>query len=135
MSNWAIAVLPLVGVVIGAVLQFYLSRTTERENRVELLQAEAYSDYLRAVSAAAHARSDDDVAAARRAAADAKAQIAVYGSASVVGALAGFENAGAAIVNESSRSAFTSLVLAMRPAKSRVAEEDIRLVLMGYDNR
>lgn len=135
MDNWAIALFPLAGVVIGAMLQFLLSRTRERENRAELLQAEAYADYLRAVAAAAHSRSNEDLAAAFRGAADAKARIAVYGDTSVIRALARFEIAGATIANEASRSAFIDLVLAMRPSRSIVAEEDMRLVLMGRDDR
>lgn len=59
MGAWAIGILPLVGVVLGAALQFWLSRAAAREQRAETLRSQAYADYLRAVAAAGHLRSDD----------------------------------------------------------------------------
>jgi len=94
MSNWAIGVLPLVGVIIGAALQLILSRAAEKERQVQTLRTEAYVDYLRFVAAAAHLRSDEDLRDAERDAANAKTRIAVYGSSQVIGALAQFEKAG-----------------------------------------
>lgn len=79
MDRWAIAILPLVGVVLGAALQFWLSRAAAREKRGADLRSQAYADYLRAVAAAGHLRSDEDLRDAHRDAADAKARIAVYG--------------------------------------------------------
>lgn len=82
MNDWMIAILPVLGVILGAALQFWFSRTAEREKHAATLQSQAYADYLRAVAAAGHLRSDEDLRDAHRDAADAKARIAVYGSAS-----------------------------------------------------
>ena len=76
MDKWAIAIFSLVGVVVGAVLQFWLSRTAQREKHAANLRSQAYADYLRAVAAAAHLRSDEDLRDAHREAADAKARLA-----------------------------------------------------------
>lgn len=131
MNNWIIGVLPLVGVILGAVLQFLLSRAAEKGKHIAALRSEAYSDYLRAVAAAAHLRSDEDLVVALKAAADAKARIAVYGSPSVVKALARFEESGPVLSNSRSAEVFVELVFAMRPSREVVSSDDIRLVLLG----
>lgn len=123
--------LSLVGVVLGAGLQFLGSRSAERVSRGEGLRAAAYSEYLRAVAASGHARSDGDLSDARRDAADAKARIAVYGSATVVGALARFEQTGAALATQESQKTFVTLVSQMRPEGEGVAPRDLELVLFG----
>jgi len=131
MDAWAIAILPLVGVVLGAGLQFWLSRTTAREQHTATLRSQAYADYLRAVAAAGHLRSDDDLRDAHRDAADAKARIAVYGSADAIRALARFEQAGAILSDGPAAKAFISLVSAMRAGGSTLAENELELLLLG----
>src|SRR5437867_3448794 len=116
MNGFGIAILPLLGVVLGAALQFWLSRASEEKKRIETLRAQAYADYLRAVALSAHLRSDEDLRDAHLNAADAKARIAVYGSVPVLKALAEFEEAGAVLSNGRSKNAFVALVSAMRPS-------------------
>lgn len=131
MHDWVIAILPLLGVMLGAALQFWLSRAADGEKHTEGLRSQAYADYLRAVAAAGHLRSDEDLRDAHRDAADAKARIAVYGSASVISALARFEENGAVLTNGPPAVAFVSLVSSMRPSGATVADRDLRLVLLG----
>ncbi len=131
MDNWAVAILPLAGVVVGAVLQFWLSRTAEREKHAADLQSHAYADYLRAVAAAAHLRSDEDLRDAHRDAADAKARIAVYGTVSVIGALSRFEETGQVLHEARSRRAFLALVSSMRSGGNAVPDRELELVLFG----
>lgn len=52
MSDWAIAILPLLGVLLGAALQFWVSRASDQQKHTEDLRSQAYADYLRAVAAA-----------------------------------------------------------------------------------
>ncbi len=94
MIGFGIAILPLLGVLLGAALQFWLSRASEEKKRIEALRSQAYADYLRAVALSAHLRSDEDLRDAHLNAADAKARIAVYGSVPVLRALAEFEETG-----------------------------------------
>lgn len=131
MSSWAIAILPLLGALLGASLQFWFGRMAEREKHAEGLRSQAYADYLRAVAAAAHLRSDEDMRDAHRDAADAKARIAVYGSASVISALAQFEEAGASVTNDPAAAAFIALVSSMRSSRATVPDRDLRHVLLG----
>lgn len=130
MDTWAIAILPLVGVVLGAALQFWLSRAVEREKHADALRTQAYADYLRAVAAAGHLRSDEDLRDAHRDAADAKARIAVHGTTPVIEALARFEDVGAVLSNDRSGRAFISLVSSMRSG-DKVADRDLEVVLLG----
>ena len=104
---------------------------TPLREKSSALRAEAYADYLRAVAASGHLRSDDDLVAAFRSAADAKTRILVYGSAEAVAALARFEEAGATLGKEHSVAAFVGLVSAMRASNAAILERDIRLVLLG----
>lgn len=126
MEPWAIALLPLVGVVVGATLQFWLSRAAAREQRAEALRSQVYADYLRAVAAAGHYRTNED-----RDAAEAKARIAVYGTAEVIRALSRFEAGGAVISDGPGARAFVALVTAMRPAGGAVPNDALELLLMG----
>jgi len=131
MNTWTIAILPLFGVVVGATLQFWLNRAAAREQRGDTLRSQAYADYLRAVAAAAHLRSDEDRRNARRDAADAKARIAVYGSAEVIKALSRFEEAGAVITDGPAAQAFVSIVSNMRPGGGAVPNHELELLLLG----
>jgi hypothetical protein len=131
MDSWVIAALPLIGVVLGAGLQFLFSRTAAREKHVETLQSQAYVDYLRAVSAAGHLRSDEDLRDAHRDAADAKARIAVYGSSEVINALSRFEEVGAIVSDGPGATAFVALVKAMRSKAGAVTDRDLELLLLG----
>lgn len=131
MSEWITALLSLLGVALGAGLQFASSRAVERARHGEELQARSYADYLRAVAAAGHLRSDEDLRDAHRDAADAKARIAVYGRAPVVQALARFEQTGAVLSNPESCAAFIALVGSMRGPGEAVTSRDLEVVLLG----
>jgi hypothetical protein len=135
MSDWTVAALPLLGVVIGAALQSWFGRSAEREKQLETAKSQAYADYLRAVAAAAHSRSDEDLRDALRAAADAKARIAVYGGSEVISALARFDESGANLGSAASRATFVALVTTMRSTSPTAQERDIETVLFGVERR
>jgi hypothetical protein len=128
MNEWT-AVLPLFGVVIGATMQYWLSRSAESRKQIQLLQSQAYVDYLRAVTKAAHASSPDAARLANVEAADAKARLAVYGTPGVIAALAKFEEEGAVLDNPRTRAAFVALVGAMREKQGKAQANDLSLVL------
>lgn len=131
MSAILTAALSLIGVVIGATLQYFFSQSAEARKQLHLLQSQAYVDYLRAVTKSAHATSPDSARSARIEAADAKARLAVYGTSPVIAALARFEEAGAVLDNPTAIAAFVALVGAMRHNDSAEAG-DLRLVLFGH---
>lgn len=130
MTTILLAVLPLAGVVLGAILQHWLSRNAEDRKQLLTLRREAYVDYLRATTKIARAKDSDAAWDARTALVDAKARIAVYGTTSVLHAMSAFEATGAAIRGEEGRRAFVLLTAAMRevePADSA----DLQLILLG----
>ena len=131
MEPWVIAILPLLGVVLGVALQFWLGRTGAREQYEETLRFQAYADYLRAVAAAVYFRTDGDSLDAQRDVADAKARIAIYGSVKVVEALSRFEEAGAMISDGPGTQTFVALVSAMRPTGGAVSNRVLELILIG----
>jgi len=130
MNEWT-AVLPLLGVVIGATMQYWLSRSAESRKQLQLLQSQSYVDYLQAVTKAAHAGSQDAARLAVADAADAKARLAVYGTSGVIAALARFEEAGAVLDNPRTKAAFVALVGAMRQKRGAAQANDLGLVLFG----
>jgi hypothetical protein len=130
MNGWT-AILPLIGVAVGALLQHWLSRNAEARKQLQLLQSQAYVDYLRSVAKVAHATSVDVRRSALTDAADAKARIAVYGSASVAQALAAFENAGPQLDNPRSIARFLAVVAAMRTHTGEATTDDLETLLLG----
>tara|TARA_X000001316_G_C919643_1_gene33751 strand:- start:719 stop:1138 length:420 start_codon:yes stop_codon:yes gene_type:complete len=111
-----IATLPIVGVVVGALLQFWLSRHQRRKDTLAEMQTRAYVDYLRAVADSAQAtrRNGPDSSELFARAADAKTRICIYGDRAVVIALSDFEAAGAKLITEEGFNAFLNLVSEMR---------------------
>lgn len=131
MQTWSLAILPLIGVMLGAALQFWFSRSAERNKAIEALRAQAYVDYLSGVASLAHVVNADDVRLANRCLADAKARIAVYGSSQIIGALARFEESGAILARGQDVKPFLSVVASMRSELPFVAEQDLELLLLG----
>ena len=130
MNQW-IDVLPLVGVVIGAAMQYWFSRSAEVRKQIELLQSQSYVDFLRALTKSAYANSAEAIRSALADAADAKARLAVYGTSDVIVALARFEEAGAVLDNPQTKAAFVTLVAAMRQKRGAANATDLELVLFG----
>lgn len=131
MSEILVAAVSVASVVVGAVLQFRLSRSGERLKRLDSLRARSYADYLRSVAMAAHCIIDDDLRKACRLSADAKSRMAVYADRPVLRAMAEFERAGSTLNNDSSWDAFTAVVEAMRGPVEGVDADTIQLLLRG----
>ena len=104
-------VLPLVGVAVGAGLQFLFGRSLEASKQLKASKAQAYADYFKALAlAATKGRSPDTL----NLAADSKTRICIYGSAEVVNRIGAFEEAGAIVASDEGRAAVVALLRAMR---------------------
>jgi hypothetical protein len=123
------ALLPLIGLIVGAALQYWFTTAAESRKQLRLLQSQSYVDYLRAVTKAAHAGSQDVRRIAVADMTDAKSRLCVYGASEVIAALARFEKVGVVLDNPHSQAAFVSMVNAMREGKTE--EEDLKLVLFS----
>jgi hypothetical protein len=128
-----LAVLPLLGVILGAYIQHIFARSKQRTEQIELRRNEAYADFLRGIAALAHNRSrtPSDMSLV----ADAKSRIAIYGSSEVVVRLGKFEEAGANLAQLDAVDAFLSAVEQMRregfSSASALDMRFIRLLLFG----
>ena len=128
MSAWT-AILPLVGILVGAILHHWFSRAAETSKQVSLLRSAAYVDYLRAVARLAHSSTSEERSTALLGASDAKARIAIYGTTPVVRALARFEEGGPVLDNADSMQRFVEFVSAAGVSNASPAE--LKLVLLG----
>jgi len=126
-----IALLPLLGVVIGASLQFIFGRNLETRKLLVLQRAQAYADYFKGFSGLAQKRNSDDLSLV----ANAKTRICIYGSKSVVRALAAFESKGASVSTADGSTALMALLHAMRldvaQETTGIPLEDMSRVLLG----
>jgi hypothetical protein len=58
-SSFVIAALPILGVVIGASLQCFFSKSTETRKQLAMLRTQAYIDYLRCFAEIKHTGRDN----------------------------------------------------------------------------
>lgn len=92
METILVAALPLLGVLIGAALQYFFGRQMEIKRAIQMNKIQAYSDYLRSFSKlAGPSPGPQDLVDFI----DAKTRICVYGSVNVIRALGEFERGGA----------------------------------------
>jgi hypothetical protein len=133
MTAVLLASLPIVGVAVGAILQYLFSRNAEDRKHLLVLRREAYADYLRAVAAVGFAKDRESILQARAALAQTKARIAIYGTQSAVAALARFEETDCNLKHQSACAAFVTLATCMRESDP-VSPTDLRLVLLGAES-
>lgn len=131
-----VAILPILGLIIGASLQYFFTRYLENQRHHRELRTQAYLDYLKSISELAHL--NDPQGSQERdlfaKVADAKARICLYGSEGVLRAFALFEKLGATITSPMQQKAFVGMVLAMREDSGSTyvsSTEDIEMLLLG----
>lgn len=130
-------ILSLVGLVLGAVLQFLFTRHLDGKKHQRALRARVYADYL--ICVAEHANSGvlritPKACAVALKAADAKCRICLYGSLETIEAFAEFERLGANMRTEAQHLAFSKIVRQMREDSSKkdgVPLADLEVVLLG----
>jgi hypothetical protein len=136
-STGITAAASLLGVAVGASLQYLYGRSGEAKRHERELRLNAYSDYLRSVGEMETLSTGGD--AAQRSdiigrAIAAKARVCVNGSAAVVKALSRFEGeSGQGLTPEKRRSllAFIVTVRTEMGATGEVTEADIDAILFG----
>ena len=132
--------LPLIGVVIGAFLQYWFSKASEERKRRQNLQTQSYVDFFRSVSGIDIAQKYADKSKEQEFTVlltDAKARIAIYGSKEVIKTIASFWRAGARIETPEQSQLFVAICQAMRkdslPKNQEVPDKDISQLLFGTD--
>jgi hypothetical protein len=130
------AILALLGVLIGAGLQYLFGRTLESRKQLALQKSQAYADYFRSFAAlAAHGQTKESLAGA----ADAKTRVCIYGSPDVMRRLVEFENLGSAADSDESRMVIARLCKDMRRdigmKDAGLDEHDLYRILFGRAGR
>lgn len=132
------ALLPLIGIIIGAFLQYYFSRHLENVRIQREARIQAYTDYLKSICELAFPNqgesTDGSVINARIA--DAKCRICLYGSRKAITAFALFEERGASISTPEQYNAFISMVKIMRKdsvKSANVSIDQLGLILFGLN--
>ena len=132
------ALFSFLGVIVGATLQYFLSRHLDDQRHRRELRTKAYTDYLRCVCEHANQLASQRQSTEGRElgtrTADAKCRVCLYGSPSVVQAFAAFERLGAAMNSREQCAAFTRMVSIMREDSSgrdEAASSDLEVILLG----
>ena len=123
MRGILIGILPVLGVVLGALLQHKLAKSKEREAQFASIRQQTYADYVGAVSAVAAARSPDSIAQLI----DAKSRMAIYASNEVIDRLSEFETVGPNLTSPVAKEAFVKLAGQMRAESGATATRDASL--------
>lgn len=109
--------LPFLGVVIGALLQYFFTRHIENQRHLRDLRSKSYMDYLKCVCEQAQFRFKNGTHEQKELfsrTGDAKARICLYGSKKVITAFSIFEELGASMASPEQRASFVRMVLIMR---------------------
>lgn len=126
------ATLPLVGILVGAGLQYFFGRSLELRKHIQAQKGQAYADYFRAFSQiATQGRTKDALAALT----DAKTRVCIYGSSLVVQRLAEFEREGPSTLTPESHRKVSALLSSMRKdigaSLKSARPDDIGMVIFG----
>ncbi|MGH9837436.1 MAG: hypothetical protein ACREEM_01475 [Blastocatellia bacterium] len=137
-SNTAIftSLVGMLGVMLGASLQFYFARRTEAFKQFQANKAQAYIDFVRAVSgrsiAQKHHNKEKEFEFTSLLA-DAKTRIAVYGSKDVVSTVASFFRDHGSLNKPESMEVFIKVIQTMRihtiKENGGVTDKDIESLL------
>jgi len=136
MPEFLTSMIGILGVLLGAGLQYWLSRSSENRKYQQMLRTQAYVDYLRALAVNATASKSADkhkAAESFELAADAKARIAIYGTKPIVEILAKFCEEGEKLDNSERKKTFVQMCQIMRseslPHSEIVASNDVSRLL------
>ncbi|WP_186471957.1 hypothetical protein [Synechococcus sp. BMK-MC-1] len=126
-----------IGIVIGAILQYIITRHLSITKHHRDPRTKAYIDYLKAVCEQSNVdiqNRDSLKSDLRIKVADAKCRICLYGSRAAIQSFAEFEKAGANITRNPAK--ITEMVVIMRndSKREKAASKDIESMLIGKLN-
>lgn len=129
----------LLGILIGALLQYWFGNQRSRRDSVQSFRAQSYADMLKAMSDTVFAQRQNDKVAENTALAlltEAKARICISAPNKVVAAVANFWRIGAQLDNPVSIDAFSHMIKTMRDnthAGGTIEQRDISQIMIGQD--
>lgn len=113
----------ILGVIVGALIHFSLSKKSQKEQQLIEWRNKAYIDFLKAISfvVASQRKGDNKVTIESLAKlADAKSRICIYGEAEIINQLVKFWREGATLETESEKNKRGQVCRWPRPAASLV---------------
>ena len=128
-----VALYSILGIFIGAALQYVFTKVLEEKRHERDLRTQAYADYLRCVSEMKHVFIQKTAPQERELLArftDAKVRMSLYGTDDVVRSLSRFEELGAQLDSPAQLEAFAALIQNMRIGSS-IDSRELHLVLFG----
>jgi hypothetical protein len=134
-----IALVSLIGIITGALLQYFFTSHLENQRHYRDLRTKAYMDYLKVISENAQENRSGSPNPANLhelsiRVTDAKARICLYGSKKVIRAFAVFDKLGAKVITDEQRKAIIEMLLAMRSdsgGHSGVDTKDLEIMMLG----
>jgi hypothetical protein len=140
MNPYVLASISLLGVVVGALLQFVFSRRATDWSRLQEKRVQAYVDFLTAVARLARAQRGNKKGEAydsRALLTDAKVRIAVYAHSKVIPALAEFQKTDPMLMSPIASGAFMKLIEIMRQVSkagsAATGYDEFYAILFGYE--
>jgi ATP-dependent protease HslVU (ClpYQ) peptidase subunit len=137
-SEILVAIIGIIGVVVGAVTQYIFTRVTESMKHYQELRSHAYTDFIRAVSGLAISQrsgSRDRELEFTTLLTDAKGRISVYGSKQVIQSISDFFRHYSELSSPEALNAFVNIVQKMRSDTiskgEKVLDEQIFILLFG----
>jgi hypothetical protein len=126
--------LPLAGIVVGAILQSFLQIRRERASHKQVLKIKAYTDYLQAAATLSSKDTSKHIDA-RTLLSDARLRILIYGSSKLVEHIAIFDRTGASLHTMEGMRTFLPVITLMREdnLKDKIKEKDLIRILFGRD--
>jgi hypothetical protein len=124
----------VLGVIIGAILTYILTRSHEQQKHYRSVRTAAYADYLLGIADAAHLDLNSNQREIDARVSDAEARICLYGSPKVIRLLGEFKLKGNATISEEQCAAFIEIIQAMRDDDS-VDGATLHTILIGPKKR
>lgn len=123
----------LAGVLVGALIQFYLNKRSSSEAHYLQLKSEACMEYLNAVATSTFRQEE-----AQERIAAAKGRLCVVGDAAILERIVAVDHANPDLSDPNAQQTFIELVQEMRArgiAVGEVTKDDIQVLLFGSDRR
>lgn len=132
--------MPLIGLLVGALIQSYFARRMESNKQALTFKSQAYADYLKAFSESGYLSSNtkEERNLLHERAANAKNRIVIFGSDEVISKLSNFIKLGESLKTNESLKAFTELCSAMRKdylgSEFEVNIQSLTTIIIGPKN-
>lgn len=122
------------GILLGFIIQHYLSSRQKIIEQSKEKQLTAYSDYIRALSDSSFCKNSNDKVEIQKRATDAKTRIIIYGDDRVLKSLHEFDLSGSTAFTDIGRDRLADLIISMRGKDSLISKQSILRIMFGINS-